>query len=46
MDAEYIAYWAENPFPQLTDPRESIEGESGGDGDDSGDGRGRGRWWR
>lgn len=42
MDAEYIAYWAEHPFPRLMDLGELFEGDGGGDDDDGADG-GRGR---
>lgn len=46
MDAEYSAYWAEHPFPRLTDPAEPVDGEGGGEDDDGGGdgGRGRRRW--
>lgn len=43
MDAKYTAYWAEHPFPQLTDPGEAVEGDGGGDDDDGGGDGGRGR---
>lgn len=47
MDAEYIAYWAEHPFPRLTDPGELLDGDGGGDDDDDGGGDGgRGRRWQ